>query len=237
MREIQSPSSNGAEGPGGPNPLEDIDTSLLHTKRKKPGTPPGHSNRGLETDEQCDSEGDNAAFWKNVDVFTCYKCRHCGYLGVSRRDAKEHLEEEHEDLVPASAIGDPDADPSNWLQVAKKQKIPIQCPSCPNTFMAERSFKVHMTDDHSISEQEVEVVASTCQQSRKEITLRYIKAKQEELKAKRADSRRKKRGSNLEVYINENGEMRLRSQKQVWAQNKFCSPFCEKSFICLWRAW
>merc|ERR1719295_670554 len=80
--------------------------------------------------------------------------------------------------------------------------------------MAERSFKVHMTDDHSISEQEVEVVASNCQQSRKEITLRHIKAKQEELKAKRADSRRKKRGSNLEVYINENGEMRLRSQKQ-----------------------
>ena len=54
------------------------------------------------------------------------------------------------------------------------------------------------------------------------VTKSYIMS-QEELKAKRADSRRKKRGSNLEVYINENGEMRLRfKSRSDHKLNFFC---------------
>ena len=89
------------------------------------------------------------------------------------------------------------------MQVAQKQRIGLECPKCPNTFMAERSFRVHLEDDHGInSGQELELMASAGQTKRKEAVLAHIRAKREEIKAQKAESRRRSKGSsNLEVSV------------------------------------
>ena len=61
------------------------------------------------------SEVEETEVDKNLEAVTCYKCRMCGYLGVSRQDARDHLEVEHD---VASAAAEAEANDNNsWMQV------------------------------------------------------------------------------------------------------------------------
>ncbi|TRY64018.1 hypothetical protein TCAL_05571 [Tigriopus californicus] len=136
-----------------------------------------------------------------VQPISCFKCTECGFLGLSHKQVEDHALFEHEfDLTE---------DNEEWLVVAQRESIKLECPFCPNKFNAEgsRSFKVHVLDDHGVNETEADKHFRDGHQKRRTKTLEWMKAKRAEEK----EERRRARRDVLEAYVDEQGQLRVRN--------------------------
>ncbi len=97
------------------------------------------------------------------------------------------------------------------MSVALQEGVKLQCPLCPNQFSGEssRSFKVHVTDDHGKEESEAETLFWECSERRRMATIEALRER------RRRERERRKRlcpgQLALEAYIDEGGELRVRS--------------------------
>ncbi len=66
-----------------------------------------------------------------VEEVACFKCSICGFLSLTSSDVHDHMRREH-DLANISENTDVD-----WLEVAQRENIFLECPFCPNTFQKE----------------------------------------------------------------------------------------------------
>ena len=148
---------------------------------------------------------------KKVTSISCFKCQVCGFLGLTNKAVEDHMMLEHDaDLE--------DGGDDSWLAVAQKEGIKLECSFCPNKFNAEgsRSFKVHVIDDHGVNEAEAEKQFRARYAERKATTLAFIKRKREEER----EERRRCRKDGLEAYVDEHGELRVRSTRRGTKKRK-----------------
>ena len=68
---------------------------------------------------------------EGVEEVACFKCSICGFLSLTSGDVHDHMRKEH-DLANISETSDVD-----WLEVALRENIFLECPFCPNTFQKE----------------------------------------------------------------------------------------------------
>ena len=143
---------------------------------------------------------------KKVTSISCFKCQMCGFLGLTNKAVEDHMLLEHD-----ADLSDDGGDDS-WLSVAQKEGIKLECSFCPNKFNAEgsRSFKVHVIDDHGVNEAEAEKQFRDRYAQRKAATLALLKKKREEER----EERRRCRKDGLEAYVDEHGELRVRSTRR-----------------------
>ena len=142
---------------------------------------------------------------------TCYKCKVCGYLAMSQNGLKHHLLDDHEDIVTE----DDAVKEGAWLDIALKFGIQLNCPMCSNTFKSGRSFQVHVTEDHGVTENEAEAQLESRNKDRKEKAIRVLR----EEKQKEREARRRKRQLAYEAYIDNNNELKVRLPKSSSAAN------------------
>ena len=65
-----------------------------------------------------------------IEVVSAYKCRLCQFVAMFCQDVEQHLLDcHHEEYLDAN----------DWLQVALREKIPLECPRCDNHFISEGS--------------------------------------------------------------------------------------------------
>ena len=149
---------------------------------------------------------------KKVTPISCFKCQVCGFLGLTNKAVEDHMMLEHD-----ADLSDDGGDDS-WLSVAQKEGIKLECSFCPNKFNAEgsRSFKVHVIDDHGVNEAEAEKHFRDRYAQRKAVTLAFIKKKREEER----EERRRCRKDGLEAYVDEHGELRVRSTRRSAKKRK-----------------
>ena len=159
--------------------------------------------------KQQDSSGHNIEvslakinFDQYTEAVTCYKCKLCGYLVLNQSALKHHFIDDHEDII---GLEDNIPD-STWLPSALKFGIQLNCPLCSNTFRSGRSFQVHVTEDHGVSEREAEVQLDARNRERKEKVLNRLR----EEKRQEREARKKKRRLSYETYIDNNNEMKVR---------------------------
>ncbi len=137
-----------------------------------------------------------------VDQITMLKCKLCGFLSSSVTGIDNHLYDEHEKQVGPAKIKEDE----NWQQVASKEGIRLHCPQCQNIFSSERSFTVHLTEDHMMTDSLAAEAVSKENQERKAKTLSFIQAKKEEMRLER----KRKRQHGFEAYLDDGGELRIR---------------------------
>ena len=149
---------------------------------------------------------------KKVTSISCFKCQVCGFLGLTNKAVEDHMLLEHDADLSDGSVDD------SWLSVAQKEGIKLECSFCPNKFNAEgsRSFKVHVIDDHGVNEAEAEKQFRDRYAQRKAATLAFIKKKREEER----EERRRCRKDGLEAYVDEHGELRVRSTRRDTKKRK-----------------
>ena len=78
-----------------------------------------------------------------------------------------------------------------------------------------RSFTIHLTDDHGLSEVESHERFAECSRKRREKTLQVIRQRHEdEEEARRQKQKSKKTRETLEAYVTSHGELRVRAIKK-----------------------
>jgi len=85
-----------------------------------------------------------------------------------------------------------------------------------NYFHPFRSFTVHLTDDHDLSEAESHERFAECSRKRREKTLQAIRQRheeEEEVRRQKLKSKKKTRET-LEAYVTSQGELRVRAIKK-----------------------
>ena len=138
-----------------------------------------------------------------VEVVSMFKCKICCYVNSSSMAIENHLYDEHEKVVGAPPKT---KDEANWQQVASKEGVKLNCPQCHNVFSSERSFSVHLTEDHAMSDSQAATAVATENQERKAKTLSIIRAEKERLR----QERKRNRQDGYEAYLDEKGELRIR---------------------------
>lgn len=68
---------------------------------------------------------------------SAFKCRLCSFLALTMEDVEKHLFKEHEDEYLD--------DGEMWFEIAKKEKIPLQCEHCDNSFMSMVDFRIWLS--------------------------------------------------------------------------------------------
>jgi len=148
-----------------------------------------------------------------IEAVVCSKCRICGYLTTSSDRINSHLESEHLDLLEESVLSTSSSKDSiitNWTVIAQKHQIPLRCPLCINTFRGTHlSFKVHLMDDHALNEDETNSYFNTQNQKRRTETLEDLKKRRREIEIQRKDKK-----EILEAYVDDKGELRVRTVKR-----------------------
>ena len=169
----------------------------------------GKRKRGADNDEESKKsklERDAQKEYKRdrfIETVMAYRCRLCvSFLAMDIRDVENHLMSQHEaDYFDAS----------DWLEVAQKEDIRLECPiaDCQNLFEKERSFKTHLIDDHNFPEDEVGQCFQSQNALRKSKALAVIREQKEAMKIKRSalDNRE------MEAYVDEKGDLRVRTIK------------------------
>ena len=145
---------------------------------------------------------DKVNYDQYTEAVTCYKCKLCGYLVLNQEALKHHFIDDHEDVIGVEE-NLPD---SVWLPSATRFGVQLHCPLCPNTFKSGRSFQVHVTEDHGVSEREAEVHLEARNKDRKEKVLKKLR----EEKRQESDARKRMRNLTYETYIDSNNEMKVR---------------------------
>jgi len=137
---------------------------------------------------------------KFIEAVAAFKCKLCDFLGLTVSDVEGHLMTAHEDDY---------FDHNDWLEIAKKEDIRLQCPKCDNNFISEgsRSFKVHMMDDHGDSEQAANELFDKQTSIRRSKALILLKEQKELRKIKRSAYLNKQ----MEAYVDVKGELRVRT--------------------------
>ena len=152
-----------------------------------------------------------------IEKVICCKCRICGYLNTSSRRINDHLESEHLDLLDESALFSISSEMrpilTNWSNVAQKQRIPLRCSLCMNTFQGVYlSFKIHLMDDHGLDENDTNKYFEAQNEKRRIETLEHVKKRKYDIEKQRGDKR-----EILEAYLDEKGELRVRTAKRYIA--------------------
>ena len=65
---------------------------------------------------------------------SAFKCKLCPFLALAIENVEKHLFEDHEDEFLE--------DGEMWFEIAKKEKIPLQCENCENSFMSMVDFRI-----------------------------------------------------------------------------------------------
>ena len=130
---------------------------------------------------------------------------------MSQNGLKHHLLDDHEDIVTE----DDAVKEGAWLDIALKFGIQLNCPMCSNTFKSGRSFQVHVTEDHGVTENEAEAQLESRNKDRKEKAIRVLR----EEKQKEREARRRKRQLAYEAYIDNNNELKVRLPKSSSTAN------------------
>ena len=141
-------------------------------------------------------------FNQYIEKVVCHKCRLCGYLVLNEAALKNHLIDEHEDVVVESE----DISESVWLAAAVKHGIKLHCPFCSNTFNSGRSFQVHLAEDHELTDMEAQDHLVNKNKERKEKAVKAL----HDLKQKEREARKKRRQLTHEAYIDNNNVIRVR---------------------------
>ena len=147
---------------------------------------------------------------------TCFKCKLCGVLVLSQAALRHHILDDHEEVVDE----EDSVKESDWVSVALKHKIQICCSLCTNKFNSGRSFKVHMAEDHGLSDSEAERELDKINKERKEKSIKVMR--EEKLKAK--EERRKKRRVSFEAYIDGNNELKIRMPSSITTTTDLNTP-------------
>ena len=153
-----------------------------------------------------------------IETLVCSKCKICGYLTTSSEKISSHLESEHLDVLESSVLSSTSTSTSantNWLLIAQKHQIPLRCPLCINTFRGTHlSFKVHLMDDHSLNEDDTNAHYDTQNEKRRIETLDHVRKRKEEI-----ERQKKNRKEILEAYVDDKGELRVRTVCRYAAEN------------------
>ena len=179
--------------------------------------PVSFTNPGAQGGEQpghnIEQRQDKVNFDQYTEAVTCYKCKLCGYLVLNQAALKHHFIDDHEDVIGVEE-NLPD---SAWLPSAQRFNVQLHCPLCPNTFKSGRSFQVHVTEDHGVSEREAEVQLEARNKERKEKVVKMLR----EEKRQEREARKKKKNLTYETYIDNNNEMKVRlpSMSKTFSNN------------------
>ncbi|XP_068084384.1 uncharacterized protein [Anabrus simplex] len=105
-------------------------------KLKKGGAKAKKRLKKLEEREELKESSIAKHFMEEV---ACFKCKFCPFLSLDQATVTEHINEEHVSKV-----------------LRAKQKM--NCPGCSNVFFSTSSLSVHLTQDHEVSEQELQII-------------------------------------------------------------------------------
>ena len=159
----------------------------------------------------------------NILILNQDNCSHLN-SAVFFLDVKEHMTKEHQ-LSPNAQ----NSDELDWLDVAQKEGIFLECPLCSNTFQKEgfRSFTIHLVDDHGLSECESHEKFTECSKNRQDKTVQLIRERDDSAKCKKA----RKCRETLEAYVTSEGELRVRAIKKDVGANEDGADVTKKSEI------
>jgi len=138
-----------------------------------------------------------------IEKMSVFKCTMCGYIGTTAEIVEIHIIDDHDDKVSGLKF----EDEMNWMKVAQRSGIKLDCPMCANLFSSERSFKVHLTEDHLLSE--CDAISSFIAENAERKKKTLLKIRQE--KEKRKEERARLKQHSYEAYVNAEGELRVRS--------------------------
>lgn len=147
---------------------------------------------------------------KFIEMVSAYKCKLCNMLGHTVGDIETHLASNHEVEY---------FDEEDWLEVAQKEDIRLECPRCENNFSSEgsRSFKVHMVDDHHLSEEVADSLFEEQNGYRKAKAMALLRDQKLSMKIRRSALLNVK----MEAYIDERGELRVKSIQEECDTEEF----------------
>jgi len=138
-----------------------------------------------------------------IEKMSVFKCKLCGFIGTTAECVELHIIDEHEESISQSSY----EEEQNWVKVAQRESVKLHCPLCANLFTSERSFKVHLTEDHQLTDTAAALHFEKENGERRAITLRLIREEKEKLKLER----RRSKQQGYEAYVNDSGELRVRS--------------------------
>ena len=138
-----------------------------------------------------------------LEPVQAFKCKLCNHLSLEMGQAEQHLIREHEDEYFYHFSS------QDWLDIAFKEDIRLDCPRCDNNFRSEgsRSFKVHMMDDHQDSKAVAEAFFEQQNDMRRRRVLRFLRDQREAQKIKKTAFQSKP----MEAYVDVKGQLRVRS--------------------------
>ena len=138
-----------------------------------------------------------------IEKMAVFKCKICGFISTTAETMDIHILDDHEDKLASSKFDEE----TNWMKVAQRNSIKLGCPLCPNLFSSERSFKVHLTEDHLLSDIDAIARYRVENERRKKKAMVIIR----EEKERRKLERRRLKQNSYEAYIDTSGELRVRS--------------------------
>jgi uncharacterized C2H2 Zn-finger protein len=180
--------------------VETIGSKVRQPKRHVPDIIPYNDNT-LKKPAQHSQVPVQNEFVENISML---KCKLCGFLSSSGTGMDNHLFDEHEKHIGGCTKSQQDID--NWQLVASKEGVMLNCPQCQNIFSSERSFTVHLTEDHQMSDSLAASTVTIEHLKRKEKTLNIIREERERLR----QERKKSRQHGFEAYLDEGGELCIR---------------------------
>ena len=155
------------------------------------------------TEEQTNFEHETKSCLDNlVERLSVFKCKLCGFISTTVEGVEIHLFDDHDESISQLKF----EVENNWIKVAQREGIKLNCPMCPNLFSSERSFKVHLVEDHLLTDAEAIIKYGAENAYRREKTIRKIREEKEKLK----EERRKSKRFSYEAYVNGAGELMIR---------------------------
>ncbi|XP_059486128.1 zinc finger protein 335-like isoform X2 [Neocloeon triangulifer] len=157
----------------------------------------------------------------------CFKCSSCPFLSMDREGVDKHIKAEHS----SNKSSQQQQQQQQYMSEPINQEL--RCPGCPNIFFSPDSLKVHLIHDHRVDEKDtpkiincLRIVTSIPMQQRS-VEVRTVerqpepaplilkesyspKPDLEEPKRQPSKSVRKKDVSNVEVYTDDAGKIKVR---------------------------
>ncbi|KAF4521573.1 hypothetical protein B566_EDAN001293 [Ephemera danica] len=143
-----------------------------------------------------------------MERVACFKCSFCPFLSLDKDGVDAHIAEEHK---PPS-----EKSPHHTETVTQE----LQCPGCPNVFYSAQSLKVHLCQDHRVSEVDVQqIVDCLCPTVSVETVESVENVKTEKQTGKKYKALEPQ--PSVEVYTDEQGKIHVRTGTSIEASEDF----------------
>ena len=178
-------------------------TDLTYSPKKRKRVADFNVQLWDKTDLVNEPNGRSDRILELLEPVNAIKCKLCNHLSLEMDQAEQHLIQEHEDEYFYHFSS------QDWLDIALKEDIRLDCPRCSNNFRSEgsRSFGVHMMDDHQDTEAVADAFFEQQNEMRRRRVLRFLRDQRESQKIKKTAFYSKP----MEAYVDVKGQLRVRS--------------------------